>query len=88
MPNIAYRLSFWTWFDNAKAGYIDVLFNDMPIYVVNSTDHGYGGDFTPNAVDYIPTTDTAKITFEYSFSANLFNPNIDRIDSITLEPVQ
>ncbi|KAI1203377.1 hypothetical protein F5X97DRAFT_130500 [Nemania serpens] len=88
VPNVAYRLSFWTWFDNAEAGYIDVTFNEVPVYVVNSTDHGYGGDFTPNTVEYIPTTDTVTIKFEYSFSANRLNPNIDRIDSITFEPVQ
>ncbi|KAI1116385.1 hypothetical protein F5Y14DRAFT_81096 [Nemania sp. NC0429] len=88
VPNVAYQLTFWTWFDNAEAGYIDVTFNEVSVYVVNATDHGYGGDFRFNTIDYIPTTDTVIIKFEYSFSENLLNPNIDRIDSITLEPVQ
>ncbi|KAI1162008.1 hypothetical protein F5B18DRAFT_662741 [Nemania serpens] len=85
IPNVPYRLTFWTYFDNQQAGFVGVQFNNVARYTIDATDHGWGGDFTLNTVDYTPTNDTVTIKFEF-----LFNPvaSLDRIDSITFAPVQ
>ncbi|KAI1193767.1 hypothetical protein F5X97DRAFT_328224 [Nemania serpens] len=85
VPGVPYRLTFWTWFNNPQAGFIGVQFNNLAYYTIDATDHGWGGDFTLNTVDYTPTNDTVTIKFEF-----LFNPvpSLDRIDYITFAPVQ
>lgn len=89
VPGKTYRLSFWTWFDSAVAGYIDVVLNyDRPIYYANSTDRGDGNHFKHNVVDFKPTTDVITVKFEFSFITNIDKPNMDRIDSISLVPVR
>jgi hypothetical protein len=82
--NVPYKLTFWTYFDNASAGFIGVQLNGQPQYTIDATDHGWGGAFTLNTVNYTPTTDTVTITFEYLFGS--IN-SLDRIDSVTFAPV-
>ncbi|KAI0435902.1 hypothetical protein F4803DRAFT_544043 [Xylaria telfairii] len=88
VPNVPYQLSFWTYFDNAKAGFIGVQFNNVPKYTIDATDHGYGGNFTLNTVNYTPTNDTVAIKFEYLFGGSSGVASLDRIDRITFAPVQ
>ncbi|TGJ87839.1 hypothetical protein E0Z10_g913 [Xylaria hypoxylon] len=85
VPNVAYRLNFWTYFDNQNAGFIGVKFNGVARYTIDATDHGWGGDFTSNTVDYTPTNETVTITFEYLFVSTA---SLDRIDSVVFAPVQ
>ncbi|KAI0874980.1 hypothetical protein GGS24DRAFT_500322 [Hypoxylon argillaceum] len=82
-PNVPYQLVFWTWFDNGDAGFIGVMINDVAVYTIDARDHGYGGPFTSNIVNYTPTNDTVTIKFEFLFG-NV--ASWDRIDSVTFSP--
>ncbi|KAH8158044.1 hypothetical protein CIB48_g10196 [Xylaria polymorpha] len=88
VPNVLHQLSFWTYFDNAKAGFIGVQFNNVPQYTIDATDHGYGGNFTLNTVNYTPINDTVTIKFEYLFGGSSGVASLDRIDRITFSPLQ
>ncbi|KAI1741254.1 hypothetical protein F4680DRAFT_72413 [Xylaria scruposa] len=88
IPNTPYQLTFWTYFDNVKAGFIGVQFNNNPVYTIDATDHGYGGNFTLNTVNYTPKNDTVTIKFEYLFGGASAVASLDRIDSVTFAPVQ
>ncbi|KAI1132602.1 hypothetical protein F5Y10DRAFT_292980 [Nemania abortiva] len=83
-PNVPYQLTFWTYFDNGDAGFIGVMINDVALYTIDARDHGYGGPFTLNTINYTPTTNTATIKFEFLFGSVA---SLDRIDSVTLEPL-
>ncbi|KAJ2984429.1 hypothetical protein NUW58_g6062 [Xylaria curta] len=83
-PNVPYKLSFWTNFDNADAGFIGVQINDVPKRTVDARDHGYGGNtFALTEVLYTPTTTSVTIKFEYLFGNHA---GLDRIDSIVFAP--
>ncbi|KAI0539597.1 hypothetical protein GGR58DRAFT_500038 [Xylaria digitata] len=84
VPNVLYRLTFWTYFDNQYAGFIGVKFNDVAWYTVDATDHGWGGNFTLNTVDYTPTSETVAVKFECLFGSIA---SLDRIDGVTFAPV-
>ncbi|KAI1113994.1 hypothetical protein F5Y14DRAFT_194105 [Nemania sp. NC0429] len=84
VPGTPYRLTFWTYFDNQQAGFVGVQFNDVARYTIDAGDHGWGGDFTLNTVDYTPTTDTVTIKFEFLFGSTA---SLDRIDTVTFAPV-
>ncbi|KAI0414012.1 hypothetical protein F5X98DRAFT_350199 [Xylaria grammica] len=83
-PNVPYQLTFWTYFDNGDAGFIGVQFNDVPVYTIDARDHGYGGDFTLNTVNYTPTTSTVTIKFEFLYGTVA---SLDRIDSVVFAPL-
>jgi hypothetical protein len=85
-PNVPYRLTFWTYFDNRQAGFIGVMFNDQAYYTIDATDHGWGGDFTLNTVNYTPTTDTVTVKFEFLFGGANGASSLDRVDSVTFAP--
>ncbi len=85
VPNAPYQLTFWTYFDNRNAGFIGVMFNNVAYYTIDATDHGFGGDFTLNTVNYTPTNNTVTIKFEFLFGSVT---SLDRIDSVTFAPVQ
>ncbi|KAI0405322.1 hypothetical protein F4802DRAFT_597450 [Xylaria palmicola] len=88
VPNVPYQLTFWTYFDNARAGFIGVQLNDVPVYTIDATDHGWGGSFTLNTVNYTPTSDTVTIKFEYLFGGANGVASLDRIDHIVFAPSQ
>jgi hypothetical protein len=70
-PGVPYWLTFWSFFDNADAGFIGVIINDVPEYNVDGRDHGYGGtNFYPNSFHYTPTKGTAVIRLEFLFTGN------------------
>jgi hypothetical protein len=84
-PNVPYQLTFWTSFDNGDAGFIGVMFNDVPQYTIDARDHGFGPNFfTVNTVDYTPSADTVTVKFEFLFG-NV--PSVDIIDTVTFAPL-
>ncbi|KAI3321667.1 hypothetical protein HD806DRAFT_503136 [Xylariaceae sp. AK1471] len=86
-PNVPYRLSFWTYFDNLDAGFIGVMINNVVVYTIDARDHGWGGNFTLNTIDYTTKNDTdqASVTFEFLFVPSV--ASLDRIDSVTFAPI-
>jgi len=86
-PGVPYRLTFWTSFDNRDAGFIGVMFNDVPYYTVDAGDHGYGTYiFYPNSFDYTPTNSTVTVKFEFLFTGNV--PSLMLVDTVSLDLIQ
>ncbi|KAI8630807.1 hypothetical protein F5Y19DRAFT_34333 [Xylariaceae sp. FL1651] len=83
-PNVPYQLTFWTYFDNLDAGFIGVMFNDVPYYTIDAGDHGSGA-FTLNTVNYTPTNATVTVKFEFLYTPTV--AALDRIDSVTFAPI-
>lgn len=83
-PNVPYRLTFWTYFDNGDAGFVGVMLNDVPVYTIDARDHGFGGGFTLNTVDYTPTSSAVTVKFEFLYNDVL---SLDRIDGVSFVPL-
>ncbi|KAK3328108.1 hypothetical protein B0T19DRAFT_183022 [Cercophora scortea] len=80
VPNAAYTLTFWTFFDKIDNGFIGVMVNGQPIWTVDAGDLGFGA-FHKSTVPVTPTTSTVTLTFEFLFGS--VSQAVDRIDSIS-----
>ncbi|OHE96300.1 hypothetical protein CORC01_08372 [Colletotrichum orchidophilum] len=81
-PNVPYRLTFWSYFDNHAAGFIGIQFNGEPKRTLDAGDGAGWGVWKSFSVDYTPLTDKLDFTLEFLYGRVA---SVVRVDGIVFD---